>query len=414
MDIEIISIGTEILLGEITDTNSAFIARELTAVGHNIVYMTSVEDKKEKLIKALQTALTRSDIIITTGGLGPTADDITREVIAETTEHPLYEDQNLKNRIETYFHEKGYNLTHNNYRQAYLPEKSEPIKNNWGTAPGILLEMENNIIISLPGVPDEMKNMLTSEVIPYLNKKIEKEIKSGCMRFFGIGESTLETELKDILEEDNTANLSLLAGRGEVRMRITASGNSEEIISEKIKNIEDKIHNRVGKYIYGVNNQSLSEVVGELLRKQNLNLSTAESCTGGLIGNKITNIPGSSDYYVGGMVAYSNVIKKTKLGVSDDILKNFGAVSQQTAEAMARGVKVNFNTDIGISVTGIAGPGGGTPSKPVGLVYIGLADDSQTEVYKLNLNGNRLENKWRTSQHALNYLRKYLLKIEED
>ncbi|MFW5998566.1 MAG: competence/damage-inducible protein A [bacterium] len=409
MKVEIIAIGTELLLGELNDTNSTFIARELTSIGYDINYIIDAADETIELENALNNALNRSDIIITTGGIGPTSDDITRQVIADVTGHPLYKDENLVKQMEKYFDKKNYTITPNNYRQTYLPEGAKPIENNWGTAPGILLETGENIIISLPGVPEEMKNMLRQKVIPYLMENENKMVKTSYFKFFGIGESTLETKIKDILDKNNSSiNLSLLAGRGEVRLRITVKGNSETQIDEKLNTIKNEVNKKAGKYIYGIDNQTLPEVTGNILKKYNLKLGIAESCTGGLIGSRITNIPGSSKYFEGGIIAYSNQIKINELKVSSETIKQYGAVSEQTALEMAKGISKKFKCDLGLSVTGIAGPGGGTANKPVGLVYIGVASSNTTEVYKLNLNGNRKENKWRTSQYALNYLRNFI------
>lgn len=407
MNIEIICIGTELLLGELNDTNSTFIARELTALGFDINYIVNARDNMSQLKEILHNALNRSDIIITTGGIGPTEDDITRKAIAEVTGKPLYKDKELEEEMEKYFQEKNYTITPNNYRQTYLPSGADSVTNNWGSAPGILLKTENNIIVSLPGVPREMENMLKEKIIPYLLKRENKMVKTRYLKFFGIGESTLETKIKDILKNHReNFNLSLLAGRGEVRLRITATGDTDSQIKKRIKNLENKVKKRVGKYIYGYNHETLPEVTGNLLKKYNLNLGVAESCTGGLIGNRITNIPGSSNYFVGGIVAYSNKIKINELQVCPETLKKFGAVSKPTAREMAEGIRKKFNCDLGLSVTGIAGPGGGTETKPVGLVYIGIADKNYTKVHKINLKEDRLENKWRTSQSALNFLRK--------
>lgn len=409
---EIISIGTELLLGDITDTNSTYIAESLTAYGYDIHYISTVGDNKKRLIKTLIRALNRADIIITTGGLGPTEDDLTREAVAEATEHSLKKDPELVKNITDYFQHNSYKMTDNNIKQAYLPEAAQPIVNNWGTAPGILLKTENNIIFSLPGIPTEMKKMFEATVLPCLRELNNETIVSKTLHFMGIGESILETELIDLLQNQSNPTLALLAGHGEVKIRITAKGDNKNEIAKLLNDSEVKIRKRVGEYIYGVNGETLPEVVGKLFKETGLTISTAESCTGGLIGNRLTNIPGSSNYYLGGNIVYSNQAKIDLLGINPETLKKYGAVSEETAREMAKGVRDVFHTDLSISVTGIAGPGGGSKEKSVGLVYVGLSTPQTTSVYQLNLKGNRSWNKWLSSQHALYYLYKYLKKID--
>lgn len=411
MNVEIISIGTELLLGDVVDTNSTYIARNLTALGYDIHHISTVGDNKKRLCTTLNTAKERSDIIITTGGLGPTEDDITREAVAEVSGCPLYQDQKLKKNIERYFHEKNYNLTENNYRQANLPETATPLGNDWGTAPGILLELKNITFISLPGVPREMKNMFKNDVITYLQQQNDKVILSRELNFFGIGESTLETKITDILHSQSNPTLALLAGSGEVKIRITAKADSEGKAEKLIAGSQKNIENRVGGYIYGIDSEGLAAEAGKLLKNKNMKLSVAESCTGGLVGDRLTDIPGSSNFFIGGIVAYSNQIKEQILQVKKETLKIRGAVSGETAAEMAAGIKKLYNTDIGLALTGIAGPGGGTREKPVGLVYIGIAAPDGIQVHQLNLKGDRRRNKWMSSQYALFYL---IQKIKEN
>jgi len=411
LNIEIIAIGTELLEGKVSDTNTNFIAGNLTDLGFNVNYITMVRDNKSEMVKSIKNSLNRADIIITTGGLGPTADDITREAVAEATECPLYENREVREEIEEYFKNRKHEITENNYRQAKLPKGAVPLHNKQGTAPGILLDADNYIIISLPGVPPEMENLFFKEVIPYLKKLNPK--KNTVIKFlnlFGIGESRLETEIDDIIKNSENPEITLLAEAGKVRIKLAASADSLQKAGNLIKNRENKIRKKVGQYIFGTDNQTLPEVVTDLLLKNNLNLGVAESCTGGLVGDRITNIPGSSQFFSGGIIAYSNKIKREKLNVPSKILNNKGAVSKQTAEAMARGIKKEFSTDIGLGITGIAGPGGGTPQKPVGLVYLSICDSYSQEIFQLNLNGDRQDNKWLTSQYAFYYLLNWLSK----
>jgi len=401
---EIISIGTEILLGDIVDTNSKYIAEHLKDLGYDIHYMTAVGDNQKRVINVLKRAIERSDLVITTGGLGPTEDDLTRQAIAKATNKNLYQDENLLNSIKEYFDQKNYNMTKNNYSQAFLPEGAKVIKNNWGTAPGILLKESDYMIISLPGVPSEMKKMFSNYILKELQKYSEKTILSKTLHFFGIGESTLETKLKNILENQTNPTLALLAGEGEVKLRITAKGENKNKLKDMISKKEKLIRKKVGKYIYGVNNTDLAKEIYNILLKRKLTISLAESCTGGLISHRLTQIPGSSKVFKGSYVVYSNEAKINLLDIDREIIKKQGAVSKKTALIMAKNIKDKFGTNIGIGVTGIAGPGGGTADKPVGLVYIGISYGKKNIVHKLNLKYSRSFNKWMTSQYVFYYL----------
>ncbi len=401
---EIISIGTEILLGDIVDTNSKYIAEHLKDLGYDIHYMTAVGDNQKRVINVLKRAIERSDLVITTGGLGPTEDDLTRQAIAKATNKNLYQDENLLNSIKEYFDQKNYNMTKNNYSQAFLPEGAKVIKNNWGTAPGILLKESDYMIISLPGVPSEMKKMFSNYILKELQKYSEKTILSKTLHFFGIGESTLETKLKNILENQTNPTLALLAGEGEVKLRITAKGENKNKLKDMISKKEKLIRKKVGKYIYGVNNTDLAKEIYNILLKRKLTISLAESCTGGLISHRLTQIPGSSKVFKGSYVVYSNEAKINLLDIDREIIKKQGAVSKKTALMMAKNIKDKFGTNIGIGVTGIAGPGGGTADKPVGLVYIGISYGKKNIVHKLNLKYSRSFNKWMTSQYVFYYL----------
>jgi len=401
---EIISIGTEILLGDIVDTNSKYIAEHLKDLGYDIHYMTAVGDNQKRVINVLKRAIERSDLVITTGGLGPTEDDLTRQAIAKATNKNLYQDENLLNSIKEYFDQKNYNMTKNNYSQAFLPEGAKVIKNNWGTAPGILLKDSDYMIISLPGVPSEMKKMFSNYILKELQKYSEKTILSKTLHFFGIGESTLETKLKNILENQTNPTLALLAGEGEVKLRITAKGENKNKLKDMISKKEKLIRKKVGKYIYGVNNTDLAKEIYNILLKRKLTISLAESCTGGLISHRLTQIPGSSKVFKGSYVVYSNEAKINLLDIDREIIKKQGAVSKKTALMMAKNIKDKFGTNIGIGVTGIAGPGGGTADKPVGLVYIGISYGKKNIVHKLNLKYSRSFNKWMTSQYVFYYL----------
>ena len=414
MKAEIVSIGTEILLGDIVDTNSKYIAENLKDLGYDIHYITSVGDNKDRLVKTLKEALERSDTIITTGGLGPTEDDITRQSIANAVDKNIYQDEELLKTIKKHFKQKNYKMTKNNYKQAYLPQGAEVIENKWGTAPGIYLKEKNSTIISLPGVPSEMKKMFSNYIFKKLQKDSSETIISRTLHFFGIGESTLETKLQKVLEKQNNPTLALLAGHGEVKLRITAKGNDKQKLKKMILQKENSVRKIVGEYIYGVDNTNLAEEAYNKLKNKNLTVSLAESCTGGLISHRITQIPGSSKVYKGSLVVYSNKSKINLLDVRKNIINEYGAVSKKTAEDMAQNIRKKFETDIGIGVTGIAGPGGGSKDKPIGLVYVSIADAQKVEVYKLNLKYSRIFNKWMTSQYAFFYLLNHLREVSND
>ena len=411
MIVEIISIGTELILGDLVDTNAAYIAQKITASGFNIHYMTTVGDNRDRMVDTLARAIKRSELIIITGGLGPTDDDLTREAIAESTGCPLQEEPELLQHLINYFEQRNYPMTANNHKQVLLPEGARVIQNKVGTAPGILLKKKGYTIIAMPGVPGEMKPMLTTEVIPYLKKYCNDLIKSRVLKFFMIGESALETQLKDILEGQTNPTMALLAGRGEVKIRITAKAGSEQKADFLLNRAEEMIRERVDQYIYSNNDQDLAEVMGRLIEKKGLTLALAESCTGGLIGHRITDIPGSSAYFSGGMVTYSNQSKIEQLGVQAITLEKHGAVSRESVVEMAEGIRNKLSSDLGLAVSGIAGPGGGNEGKPVGLIFIALADREKTLTYRLRLHHDRIWNKWMSSQYALYYLYQYLTKI---
>lgn len=411
MKAEIISIGTELLLGQIVDTNSRYIAEKLTEFGYDIHYIKTVGDNFKRIVSSFKKAEKRADLIITTGGLGPTKDDLTRKALAEAVNKDLYLNRELKEDIEEYFAEHNYNITKNNYRQAYIPKEADSIPNENGTAPGIIYENKNSLFICLPGVPLEMKNMMENMVIPLLKRRSDDFIYSRTLNLFGIGESSLETKIADILKNQDNPTLALLAGKGEVSIRITAKGRNKNELKDKVKKKEREIRDQVGRYIYGIDDSSLPSVAGEHLNNKGLTLAVAESCTGGLLGHRLTQIPGSSNYFNGGAVVYSNNSKVNLLGVDEILLKKKGAVSRGVAGEMAEGVSDKYNSDIGIGITGIAGPGGGTPEKPVGLIYIAIKMVEKESVWQLNLKGDRKYNKWMSSQYALFYLLKLLRKI---
>ena len=412
MKAEIIAVGTELLLGQIVDTNSRWIAEQLAELGVDLYYKTTVGDNEERLTKVLEQSFERADLVITTGGLGPTQDDITREVVADTLEQELIKDEEALAEIESYFAEMGREMTDNNKKQAFLPRNAQMISNNNGTAPGFLVEVDNTVVASVPGVPIEMKAMINDFVIPYLKeaKKVtEKVIKSRVIKTCCIGESTLEDKIDDILCEQTNPTIAPLASQEGVKIRLTAKAENEAEAQKLIAKKEEELKERIGDYIYGYDDESLEEVIAELLWDKDLTLATAESCTGGLISDRLTKVPGSSNYFERGVISYSNQAKMDLLDVSSASIEDYGAVSLETAQEMAVGIKSQAGVDIGLATTGIAGPGGGSEEKPVGLVYIALAWENDVEVHKRIFNGDRRRIKYLTSQTMLNLLRKRLL-----
>jgi len=413
---EIVSIGTELLLGDVVNSNASFLGRELAGLGIDLYFITCVGDNPARLEETLEKALSRSDIVITTGGLGPTSDDITREVIARTFEKPLQKDENAETMIRDFFSRRDREMPEENLKQATLPTGAEPLFNETGTAPGFLLEVEGRKIFALPGVPPEMKMMFRNRVRPkLLEEQAGREIiHSRVLRIFGIGESEVENRLREIIASQTNPTVAPLAGKGEVQVRITCKEENRELAAEKIAEVAREISAILGDYIYGEGDDSLEGVMAILLSQGGWTLSVAESCTGGLLGNRITDVPGASEFFLGSIVAYHDEVKKDVLGVSPEILEEHGAVSEETALAMARGAREICKSDIGVGLTGIAGPGGGTPQKPVGTVSFALVGPEREYSTTKLLGSRRKDNKWRAANHALDLVRRYILEIMDD
>jgi nicotinamide-nucleotide amidase len=412
MKAEIITVGTELLLGQILDTNSQWLANRLAELGIDLYYTTTVGDNEGRLKEAVQTSIARADLVITTGGLGPTQDDITRKAVADALDLELNRNEAALEEIRSYFAEMGYEMTDNNIKQSFVPTGAQIITNENGTAPGILIDQQEIIVISLPGVPLEMKAMITDFVIPYLkeeNKVKEQVIQSRVIKTCGIGESSLETKIDDILREQTNPTIAPLASEGEVKLRLTAKADDQVAAKQLLAEQEEELKQRIGDYIYGYDNDSLEDVIAKLLWEQDLTIAIAESCTGGLIGDRLTSVPGSSAYFERGVISYSNQAKIDLLDVREDTLQEYGAVSAETAHEMVQGIQKNADSDIALAVTGIAGPGGGSAEKPVGLVYLALAVGDDISVYKRKFNGDRRRIKYLSSQILLNLLRTSLI-----
>lgn len=409
MNSEIISVGTELLLGQIDNINTRIISQKLSEIGINVFFHTSVGDNRERISSVFKIALERSDLIIFTGGLGPTLDDLTKETVAEVLRLELNYDEDTLNRIRAFFKKMQREMPENNKKQALVPEGAITIPNENGTAPGIILQTGEKIIILLPGPPNEMEPMLNKFVIPFLRKRLNNEvIKSRVLRFIGIGESSLEQKILDILRKQTNPTVAPLAKQGEVTLRITAKAKSEKDANELIEPIIQTIKERVGEYIYSYDNDPIETVVGRMLIERRYTISIAESCTGGYLSHLLTNIPGISAVFDRGIISYSNKSKIEILNVPAEILKQKGAVSQETAISMASWIRKLSGTDLGVAITGIAGPDGGTPLKPVGLVFIALSTDSGSFCEKYLFNGNREAIKRRSALAALDLIWRYL------
>lgn len=410
MRAEIITVGTEILLGDIVNTNSQFLAKELANLGIDVYYQSTVGDNEKRLYECFEDSLKRSDIVITTGGLGPTNDDITKEVAAKYFNQDLILHEPSWDKIKDYFKKINIELTQNNKKQALFPKECTVLENNNGTAPGAIFNKDDKYIILLPGPPKEMVPMFNEKVKPYIERLTNTKLVSKTLRLIGIGESLLEEKIIDIIKNQTNPTIAPYAKDGEVTLRITAKVKNIKEAEVLITDMESKVKERVGEYIYGYDNTSLEEVVAKLLVEKNLTIAVSESCTGGMVSSSLINYPGISSVFMEGCVTYSNEAKIHRLGVKKETLDKYGAVSEETAIEMAKGIAKNFNTDIGISTTGVAGPGGGTEEKPVGLVYIGIYIKGKTIVKQFNFAGNRQNVRVKTTKNLLNELRLELTK----
>lgn len=389
MTCQILCVGTELLLGDIINTDGAFIARQIAELGFSSYHQTVVGDNPERLRESMRTALADSDILIMTGGLGPTCDDITKAAAAEVFSRKMYFDEATRDDIEVFFKKIGREMTENNLSQAMIPEGAVVFYNKWGTAPGIALSGEINgkmkHAILLPGPPSECEPMFMEYVKPYLEKLSDNKIYSLNLHLYGIGESGAEQILRPIMERSNNPTVAPYAGEHEVRIRITSRAEDLKKAKEMCRSMSDIIRQSdVGKYIYAesdnpddAKNATVLAMIGEL-RSRGMTLATAESCTAGMIASRVGDIPGASDVFLGGIVSYSNGVKKKSLGVPENVLDEHGAVSVECAAAMAEGARREIGSDIAVSVTGIAGPGGGTEKNPVGTVCFGVADKNGT------------------------------------
>lgn len=410
MIVELITTGSELLLGEIVNTNSAYLSSALNRVGFDVVYHTTVGDNKKRMQDVMKIALSRADMVITSGGLGPTLGDITKETMAELlgTELILHEPSLAK--IKCFFAHRHAHMPTNNQKQAMIPRGAYVLNNSCGTAPGVVLEHDGKVIIHLPGPPHELKRMVEDELIPYLSTHHRQDavIVSRELHTYGWGESTVDEKLRDILLTQSNPTVALLARDGEILVRITAKASTRSSAQELIDALESDIRSRLGNTIFATDNQTMEEVIADALLTQKKTIALAESCTGGLVSSCLTDVAGASAYLLGSVVSYSNEVKEKELGVSADTLATYGAVSEPTARQMAEGIRNRIGTDLGVGITGIAGPSGGTEDKPVGTVYIAVSGEQGTIVKLYHFSGSRTTIKRLVKQAALNEIRNYL------
>lgn len=409
---ELIAVGTELLLGSIANTDAQEISKELALLGINVYYHTVVGDNPERLKAAVEIARKRADLIITTGGLGPTCDDLTKNVLAESFGRRLVFDEGSAQRIRDYFARIGREMTENNLQQAMLPEGCTILQNDWGTAPGCAWEQDGQTVIMLPGPPRECSAMLRHRVVPYLKNKGDGEIYSRTLCLFGIGESAMEAELREQMLKMTNPTLAPYAKEGSTELRITAKADTEEECRKLIAPVERQLREKFGDLIYGVDVKDLQHATCALLLERKKTLATAESCTGGMIAQRITDISGVSAVYRGGVVCYTNEVKRDVVGVPEPMLEQFGAVSEEVCRSLAENIRLKLGADLGISVTGVAGPNGDDRGNPVGLIYVGLSDGERTWVRKLQLGTGRGRNRNLACHHGFDMVRRYLTGLE--
>lgn len=407
---EIIAIGSELLAPDRTDTNSLWLTEKLNSIGIEVKLKTIVGDDDARLEEAIRDAVRRSKVVITTGGLGPTEDDVTRKVAARALGRRLLLDEAILAELREKFKAFGHVMPERNSRQAMVIERAEVLPNPNGSAPGLFIEDDGVAIVLLPGPPREMKPMFENYVVPKLAERAGSiKVVRRMLRVAGLGESALDEKIAPIYTKYENPQTTILFNKSEVEVHLTARGRTEVDATALLDKVSEQLEERLGHAIFSFAGEKMEEVVGLKLTLGGYTLAVAESCTGGLISERVTDVPGSSKYFIEGVIAYSNDAKTRTLGVEPVLLLEHGAVSAPVAEAMAEGIRKRARTDFGLAITGIAGPGGGSEEKPVGLVYIALADDTRTEHRKLIIPGDRQLVRWRASQAALDLLRRRLI-----
>ncbi|MCQ4937043.1 MULTISPECIES: competence/damage-inducible protein A [Anaerotignum] len=409
MKAEILAVGTELLLGDILNTNAQYLAKELAALGIEVYYQTVVGDNPKRLEETIYHAFSRADLVITTGGLGPTEDDLTKETAAKYFGESLVLDEKALAQIQVFFDRIGRTMTENNKKQAFVPEHNSVVMYNAnGTAPGIIIEKDEKIIIMLPGPPKEVVPMFENQAKPYLAKKQEYTFISRILRVASVGESAMEEMVKDLIDAQTNPTIAPYAKEGEALLRITAKAKDEEEANRLIDPVAAALKERLGKSVYAEGETNMETEVAKLLLAQKKTIAVAESCTGGEISSQLVRFPGISEVFLEGCVTYTNEAKMKRLGVSAQTLEKFGPVSQETAKEMAEGIARTSGASIGIATTGVAGPDGGTEEKPVGLVYIGIYNNGVVEARGFHFAGNRNKIRERATFQALDWLRRKL------
>jgi nicotinamide-nucleotide amidase len=413
MNAEIVAIGTELLLGQNVDTNSSWLARQVALIGIDVFAFQAVGDNEKRIEGTLKLACERSQAVITTGGLGPTVDDVTRKVAGRLSQKSLVYHENLAKEIEDRFAKLNIPCPKVNLNQAFIPQGATLVPNPVGTAPGFIVKVGKAHLICLPGVPTEMKGMFEATVGPFLKtlSPTGNIIKSRVYRTTGINESLLNEKIVDVFENSKNPTVAVLANAEGVDIRLTAKAANEPEADLFLDGLGKTLTNRLPNFIYGWDKDNLETIIGRMLITRHWTVATAESCTGGLISHRLTQVPGSSQYYLGGWIVYANRLKSATLSVDPKVIEKKGAVSREVAEAMARNAREKSGAEVGLSTTGIAGPSGGSVEKPVGLVYIGLSDDQTTQTFEYRFSGNRETVKTKACQAALELLRRYCLQL---
>lgn len=407
---EILAVGTELLMGQIANTNAQYLTKRLNDVGVNVYYHSVVGDNPARLKECLLTALNHADVVITTGGLGPTKDDITKETIAEILGMKLVRHEETFQNIRCFFERVNRKMTDNNTKQSDIPEGCTIVPNHNGTAPGCLIEKDGKTIIMFPGPPKEMIPMFEETIYPYFEKKTGQIIDSRMLKVFGLGESEMEMKILDLIESQTNPTIAPYVNLGEVVIRVTARSKNHAEAMEIINPLIEEIKKRLGSNLYALDGETLEQTLAQLLIENNISISTVESCTGGMLASRLVNIPGISKVFENGFITYSNQSKIDVLGVSPDVISTYGAVSIETAKEMVKCLVNKTGTRAGISITGIAGPDGGTPKKPVGSVCIAISLDDEVDAIELKLNGDRDRVRHMACLNALNMLRKKILR----
>ena len=411
MVVELVSVGTELLLGNIVNTNTQYLAEQCALLGLSLYHQSVVGDNHDRLAEVVKTALGRSDVVILTGGLGPTEDDLTKEVCAEVMGYKLVEDPHTREHLEQFFKNNIYKeIPDNNWKQAMVPEGALILDNHNGMAPGLILEKDGKTAILLPGPPAELYPMFKEQVYPYLQKQQPEMIRSAVVKICGMGESQVEDKLLDLISSQTNPTIATYAKTGEVSVRVTARAKTEEEAKTLVKPVVKEIKNRLGDCVYSVKErETLEEAVVKLLHKYELTVTTAESCTGGLLAGRLVNVPGASEVFREGFITYSNKSKRKYLEVSKSTLKKYGAVSPQTSMEMSTVGVFSTDSDACVALTGIAGPDGGTEDKPVGLVYIAAYMKDKVKVEEYRFKGNRAKIREQAVVKALDLLRRSIL-----